>query len=229
MISSWVRHVPIWSVVALSIAMVGELSTAEACGNGVEYETERGVAAIARAEALLNQGKEQLATRTALEAFSRPKRLVPNRRGLTARALRVFAVAQVRQGGILEVPGFETNSEAAIKNNLAWATGILTVLHLRSPKDAALETELAEAYAKLDEHHQEALAILQRLAKADRLTSAQGYAALARLLRNQAADQAWFLRAPLLALSEPMAQLAEQRCSRMSRGAAYCHAQPPAI
>ncbi len=102
---------------------------------------------------------------------------------------------------------------------------MLTTLHLRSPKDAALETELGEAYAALPQHHDEALSTLKRLADQDRLTSARGYAALAHLLRNQAAEQASFLRAPFRALHEAAALRAEQKCAQMSRGAAYCHAQ----
>ena len=93
---SLVRGIVVVGVGALvALGSVGSRK-AEACGNGVEYEIERGVMEVARAEALLNQGNERAAVQNALKAFRKPKRLNPARGGLVARAARIFAVAQVR-------------------------------------------------------------------------------------------------------------------------------------
>lgn len=229
MVSILARGIIVVGVGVLGSMALGGNSSAVACGNGIEYEIERGVMHVARAEAWLNQGNERAAIQSALNAFKKPKRMNPARGGLVARAMRVFAVAQVRHGGALDVPGFDNDSEPGKLETLQWAVQTLTTLHLRSPKDAAIETELGEAYAVIPAFHDEGLRVLQRLAEADRLTSARGYAALARLLRNEAVDQATFLRAPLRALNEARAQRAEKKCAQMSRGAGYCQAQMPAI
>jgi hypothetical protein len=175
------------------------------------------------AEHLLNAGKARTAAKKILAAKRNAKKLVPNRRSAkNDRMLRILATAVIRMRGDFEGPRFLSKTQRQRAENVAWATHVLKALSLAKPKDAALQTSVAEALA-LSSHEQDiALAMLTTLAKEDRVTSPQGYAALARLHRERASELPAFVGAPLSLLNAPRVRLAEARCKQMSRNAGYC-------
>jgi hypothetical protein len=203
---------------------MGNTDTARACGNGYEYRVDRRVEYVSTAERLLNQGQAERAIQTLSRLYKNPSRLVPGRDQRLDRALRVLAAAVVRMEGQLSAKGEGAKSAQAVRANLNWATDILSTLYVRRQDDAALDTLRGEAFALNPDTRRQALTILSRLEADDRIASPQGYAALAQLRRNLAADRPSFVRAPLRLLESGRARFAEQRCQTMSRGAEYCSA-----
>jgi hypothetical protein len=152
---------------------------------------------LTASEVALGGGKEAKAVEGVLRFF--PKARAETRladrgpgRGIdktAARAQRLVAVAVVRTEGLLAVSdAFPSATAGDRRENLQWAIGILRAF-AKVSDGPAVQTDLGEALSKLPETRDEALAILDGLAKKDLVTSPQGYAALAEL-RLAAGDRA---------------------------------------
>jgi hypothetical protein len=164
--------------------LAGLSSDARACGSAVYYSREFGPQPnapsravpnrsllIAQAEQDLSEGKHAQAAVKVLSAFPALKIVKPGSLPLSDRALRILALASVRAEGTAE-HAYAT---------LSWSVGVLRVLNHQHDNNPSYQTDLGEALAKHPRGREEALMILNHLADKDLLTSAEGYAALARM------------------------------------------------
>lgn len=217
-----------WMVVAGFVGVtLGGVTEASACGgewipameemDQVDYRP----AGVARAEKALEQGKYASAAGAIVRMMPHIKSLkAKDSASIVARAQHVLAVATARSGGRLdierEVPQFiqgtwlgKTDSER--RTNLQFAASSLKQISDLKDGDPAVQTELAEALAQLDDRRDEAKEILETLAQKDLITSPEGYRTLAEL-RQRGGDQ-----------KGHMAAL--QRCQTMSENPNVCSNQ----
>lgn len=199
--------------VAFALPVMGSSARpAGACENGVEIVVDEYTPKIARAEKALADGKSVLAAVGVLQVFPLIKTAKVTQSPLTGRAMRIMALAAVRLDGALTAGkrwrGTTPEEKAA---NLSWAIETLRALAKLHANKPSVETDLGEALSKVAEHKEEALKILGKLAAKDLITSAHGYAALARL-REAAGDKAGSL-------------VAVKRCEAMAKKVDICRAQ----
>jgi hypothetical protein len=189
-----VRAVWAMSFVLPIAAFTGAPGTASACGTAVYREIDSSAQLVAQAETALSEGKLGKAAAKAVQAYPALKIIKPGQVPLADRALRIIALANVRRDGNLSVAGFKGESAADRAANLEWSIDALRGLNAKRANNPSYQTDLGEALAKVPAHHAEALKILGELATKDLLTSAEGYAALARLRAengdNTARDEA---------------------------------------
>jgi hypothetical protein len=166
--------------VVLPVGLSAHLSPAAACGNAMHEVVDPRVMRLSQAEQALGAGKHKVAATSALQMF--PKlRAATSTDTMMARAQRVVAMATVRTEGFLTVgEDFKASTSDERRANLEWAVATLRRLNSRN-STPALETDLGEALAKLPESQEEALTLLNKLAKKDLITSPRGYAELAQL------------------------------------------------
>lgn len=186
-IRSVLRLLPVLCLV-VPCAIGGVSSEAAACEESISFEIDPKVMLLSQAETSLNAGKARAAAVNVLNAF--PKlRTSEGSDAMQARGQRILALAVVRTEGLLSVGEVMKASTAEERRaNLEWAVATLRKLNEAKKNVPALETELGEALSKLPETQGEALAVLDRLAGKDLITSPQGWAALAKL-RRDAGDQ----------------------------------------
>ncbi len=214
---------------ACALAVTGIVAVSDdagACGNGVERRVNERVQAIAGAERMVEGDAAQVAAaaRLVVSAFPGIDGQAPGRSALADRAMKVMARAVVRSGGsIAGTRAFAANSDEERQAHLSWAIRVLRAFRMTKPKDAAAATDLGEALAHGDRRErQEALLILGSLEARDVVASARGYAALASVRRDVAADKPAYIRHPLRALHEARARVAAARCRRMTKDPAIC-------
>ena len=159
-------------------------AVAAACGESISFEVDPKVMLLSQAETSLGAGKARAAAVSVLNAF--PKlRTATGGDPMLARAQRIAALAVVRTEGLLAVgEAFQASTAEQRRANLEWATATLRRLNEEKKNTPALQTELGEALSKLPETQGEALALLDKLAKKDLITSAHGWATLAKLCRS---------------------------------------------
>ncbi len=184
-------------VVALgAFAVVGTTTTdAEACGGAwIDFEMlldfrDHG---IDQAEEALEEGRYEAAAGYIIRVMPHVRQLKASSSPEVRRALRVLSVATARSNGQLKIDrevqswvmgqkewmGKKSEDRA---NNLEWAINSLRSIDKVKKDDPVVQTELAEALAKVDAHKGEAREILEKLAKKDLIVSAEGYAVLAEL------------------------------------------------
>ena len=168
-------------VVAISGLGLGNPTSAGACINGVEIEEDPRVAALAAADAALKDGAYLKAAKLAASAHPNFKN-GDDRPRLASRAIRVLALVTIRTNGLV----FERNrliggADFVRQKNLEWAVSKLQRRSMHQANAPAPLSDLGEALTRLPERHDEARRILEHLAERQLLTSAQAYAALARL------------------------------------------------
>ncbi len=169
---------------ALPVAVAAVVScprAASACGGEVYYERDSNTQLVAKAEQALSQGKLATAAAKAIQAYPALKIVKPGTLPLADRALRILALASVRAGGAVNAGGFKGGSAGDRAGNLEWSIDVLRGLNARRLNNPSYQTDLAEALARVPAHRAEAAAMLEDLAGRDLLTSAEGYAALARI------------------------------------------------
>ena len=205
---------------ALSLSLSGH---AEACGNGSSEGHLRGpsgslfagedelIAELKLAEEALRTSNYSLAA-AQLDRF---RRMGEGSDGLRSRYARVAALVTVRTGGQwpLKRAG-KLNREEDRSKALSKALLALRKRVSDAPKDPVRQSDLGEGLSSLPAHHKEARNILEALAKADLLTSAHAYDALARL-RTKAGD-------------ESGAQVARTRCKELDASEHACRDAPKA-
>lgn len=161
---------------------------ATACGGSIAFEVDPNVLLLSQAETNLNSGKPRAAALDTLKVFPKIKTLKPGSSHLLPRAQRILAMAIVRTDGLLTAgKEFSASNADERRANLEWAVATLRRLSAAKKNNPAAETDLGEALARLPETQSEALASLDKLARKDLVTSAHGYAALAKL-RKAAGD-----------------------------------------
>jgi hypothetical protein len=171
----------------------------------------RAVQLVARAEQDLSEGKQASAAVKASAAFPVLQAAQP---ATADRALRVVALAVVRSDGAVNPGGLRGPGATDRATNLAWSARTLRDLNARHQNNPSYRTDLGEALAKVPSEKVEALLILGQLAEKDLLTTAEGYAALARL-RAESGDKA-------------ARDAAVARCETMTKNAASVCAAPAA-
>jgi len=172
----------VWAMsLALPFAAMAAPGAASACGTAVYREVDSNAQLVAQAEQALSEGHHQKAAVKAIQAFPALRIVKVGSLPLADRALRILALASVRSDGALELGGFKGASAADRSANLDWSIGVLRGLDAKRLHNPAYQTDLGEALAKVPAHHAEAKKQADDLAARDLLTSAEGYAALARL------------------------------------------------
>jgi hypothetical protein len=174
----WAMSVVLPVALAMSAAAPG---AASACGTAVYREIDTGSQIVAQAEQALGDGNQQKAATKALQAFPALKIVKPGTVPLADRALRILALASVRTEGALSPTNVMTRVAAERTSNLEWSIGVLRSLSAKRLGNPSYQTDLGEALSKVPAYHAEATRILGGLADKDLLTTAEGYAALARL------------------------------------------------
>jgi hypothetical protein len=204
-------------------AVIGAAPEARACGGAwypvmiedpdVDYRQQ----GVPLAEKALDEGRLLPAAGMVIRQIPHVKKLAPKSAKIVERAQRVLALAVVRYDGALpiqaEVPWYAQGTwrgktAEQRRANLEWAVNVLRRVSELRKNDPASETELGEALAKVDDHRNEARALLEKLATKDLITSPEAYAALATL-RARAGD----------ASGE---KLAVERCEKMARSTQVC-------
>ena len=161
---------------------MGHVGDARACINEVAVQLDPHVAAVAHADRALSEGRPLEAARLAIGTFPALRDATPSRDALRTRALRVMAVATVRLDGDLAVGlGWASSTPEQKKANRDWAVTSLRRIAIWKLDQPESLTDLGEALATRPETRDEALRILELLARAPVMTTPQGWAALARL------------------------------------------------
>lgn len=210
-------------VAVSAFAVVGSVaSDANACGGEwvPAVEIDHRPEGIARAEKALKKGEHAQAAAMVVRMMPHVKDLKAKKDGtLVARAQRILALAVARNNGALpidkELPGYvqgtwigKTAKDKA--TNLEWSVAALRKLNDIKKDDAAVQSDLAEAMAKVEKYRGEAKEILEKLAEKDLVSSPEGYATLAEL-RSAAGDSAG-------------QKVALKRCESMAKTANVCRA-----
>jgi len=206
----------VWAMsFALPVVVAAAPGAANACGSAIyraieirEIEREDAGQLVAQAEQALSESKLNKAAAKAVQAFPALKIVKPGQLPLADRALRVMALASVRTGGGVSAGGFRGKETGERAGNLEWSVTVLRALNVKRPNNPSYQTDLGEALARVPAHHEEAAKLLGDLAARDLLTTAEGYAALARI-RAEAGDNA--------ARDE-----AVKRCEAMSKAPRLC-------
>src|SRR5262249_20599719 len=136
---------------------------------------------VASAEEALGAGKLAKAAAVTAQAFPGLKSIKVGTLPLADRALRILALAAVRSDGAVAAGGLWASTPAERAASVRWAIGTLRDLNAQRVNNPSYQTDLGEALSHVPAHHDEALALLSGLADKDLLTTAEGYAALARL------------------------------------------------
>jgi len=218
------RHLLIGAAACASLVAMSR--PAEACGgewipvmNGVEVDPDVDYRpqGIDQAEKQMLNGKYLEAASTVIRVMPHVRQLDPKRSKIVERAQRVLALATARSDGTMKfgalVPTYAQgdwhgDSAKTREANLKWAVAQLRDVNTLHDENPAAQTDLAEAMAHLDETKDEALALLEKLAKRDLLASPEAYAALAAL-RSEKGDGTG-------------QELALSRCKAMAGDATIC-------
>lgn len=180
------------SAIALAVAVAP--SDASACGDEFVPAIDHRVLGVARAEKAMQEGKYQAAAGMVVRMFPEIGRMTANgvaaKDPLVGRAMRTLALATVRSEGALaidaEIPREARGTWAGKTSderqaNLTWAVAAMRRVNDVRKDDPAVQSDLGEALAKLDDQKGQAKKVLEDLAAKDLLASPEGYAALARL------------------------------------------------
>jgi hypothetical protein len=199
----------VWAVgFLLPVALAAAPREASACGTAVRSIIDDNSVRVSKSEQLLSDNKFGQAAAGVVAAFPALKIVKAGTSPLSDRALRILALASVRTNGALNVGGFKGTTAAEKTANLEWSIDTLRALNAKRLNNPTYQTDLGEALSKLPKHHAEATKILGELADKDLLTSAEGYASLARL-RAASGDAAG-------------RDLAVKRCEGMAKEAKAC-------
>lgn len=172
----------VWAVsFLLPVAIAAVPGQATACGTAVYREIDDNAALVAKAEGALGRGRYAEAAVKAVQAFPALKIVKPGTLPLADRALRILALASTRADGNVTAGTMKSGTASDRSANLEWSIDTLRQLSAKRGNNPSYQTDLGEALARVPTHHEEALKILGELADKDLLTSAEGYASLARL------------------------------------------------
>jgi hypothetical protein len=223
------RNSMVGGLVAVAATLALASSDASACGNGVELRVNQLAIRVSEAERHTIEGRQQAALDRALSAFPDLKGRRLGSSPLFDRASVVAARAIVRSNGFVRLgPLAPTSDVDAQEHALAWATFVLRDVSLRKGDDPGAATDLGEALERTPERHAEARLVLEHLEKQNVMTTAYGYAALARLRERDGHEDPGYLGGPLRALVHAPIALSRARCRSMTRVEGVCEPQPAA-
>jgi hypothetical protein len=208
-----------------TLVMSSQPTVADACGNEVFVRIDPNVAILKEADRLADNGNPGEAMRWALKSTVDPMKKKPGDGPLSDRALQVLARAAVRSDGAV-FPGIgATPTDAERAASKVWAVKTLRAFDEKAPTDPHIDTLLAEALASQPDGRAEAKRTLLTLAKKDMVTSAFGYAALAKVAAAPAGTPA-SAAAPIDAMMAGSIALAKLRCETMSKDKGICVGKP---
>lgn len=213
------KHTVLSLLMGVCVGVSAFTEDARACGGEwyPEVMVDPRMHGVAQAEKMLQSGQRLAAAASVIRMMPHIKSLKATPGSLVGRAERVLAVALSRSRGALpvekEVPADVLGSWQAAKDgerdaNLKWSVRVLERQAKAKADDVALQTDLAEAMARVPEHRAKARVILEDLAKRDLIASPEGYATLAAL-RSESGD-------------ESGQKLALQRCEAMAKNQDAC-------
>jgi hypothetical protein len=206
------------------LACAGAVSgEATACGDEVAPAVDHRIMGVARAERDLRDGKYLASAGSVIRMMPDVRSFKAKKdHALVGRAMRTLAVAVARGDGALALDkevdagtlkGWAGKTAEERAANLQWAASTMTALDALKKDDAGVKTDLAEVLSHVEGRQDEAMKMLSELAEKDLMTSAEGYAALARL-RDRAGDQNG-------------RQAAASKCEAMTKNAAICGKTAP--
>jgi hypothetical protein len=180
----------------LSAISLASAPSADACGMrmSLEDEEDRTMQLVHNGALQLEDGKPELALQT-LEPFWYVSSSTDWNEGQAAvrrRGERLMARAIAVSGGDA-FPGRGESTYVTTESRLQFAVQRLELLDMSSPDDPQILTDLGVAMAKSKASQRRARGVLESLAERDLMTSAHGWAALAKL-RNEAASKAEAMR-----------------------------------
>ena len=199
-------------------------TSSEACIHVVAFTKDDAVAAVARADRLLAQGRPATAynvSRRARHRLEQHLRQSPRdavTRALVERARRITALAVVRLDGNSPISaraarrGVVRGRQA---RSLGWALEQLRERAEAYPDDVRTRVHYAEALARTEGRRDEARAILVRLAEQDLMPDPHGYATLVRLTNPVTHRERW--EHALTRCQQMASSRAEHICPRVSR------------
>lgn len=198
---------------------------ASACHNTVDRKVDPSIAAIQDAERLNDAGKSKEAIARVLSVDSKAWTREVGKSPLGDRGLIILARATVRTNGDA-YPQSDGSLGAHRSQAFEWAASILRH-NLALQKDSPVaQTDYAEALSRVGTGHAEAKRILEIAEARDVVSSAHGYAALARLRASADSDAPSYLRAPLRALTDGKRKIDLLRCSEMTKLSDVCTVSP---
>jgi hypothetical protein len=204
------------AVAALSLAVPARES--EACIN-TQRRAERATFLVAEAESFTNKGFHADALKRLAPVFAEDARrdelLIEHGKIVAARVI-------ARTGGHYGLDGSLAEDEHAARANLLLAGGLVQARLLKQPDDPGLRGDYAEVLAQLPEKRGEARSILVDLARRDLMTTAFGYAALARVRATPRKGLPSWLGAPLQTLDRAPRFVDLARCERMAAVDGLC-------
>lgn len=226
----WPVHSRVLGAVGGALACCVLLTTssheASACHNTVDRRVDPAIAAIQEAERLNEAGKNKEAVARVLAVDGKAWTREMGKTALGDRGLVILARATLRSDGEV-YPRMGGPAEQERERAFAWAALTLRhnlALHSDSP---VAQTDYAEALSHIPQQQAEAQRMLEIAETRDVVSSAHGYAALARLRAGSHANAPSYLRAPLRALGEAKRQIEILRCSEMTKLQGVCSTAPP--
>jgi hypothetical protein len=219
------KHSLLLASFASVVAVAVEPTVADACGNEVFVRIDPNIAILKEADRLVDNGNPSEAMNWVQKSTVLPMKKKPGEGPLSDRALQVLARAAVRSDGAV-FPGIgATPTESERAASKAWAVKTLRAFDEKTPTDPQIDTLLAEALASQPEGRAEARRTLLYLAKKDMVTSAFGYAALAKVAGSPAGTPAP-VAAPVDAMMAGTIALAKLRCETRSKDKGICVGKP---
>ncbi len=192
-----------------------------ACGNEVEYRTDFRVQLVANADRNTAEGKHRQAL-LSLKLALPEKGDMPTGEHVVNRAFAVSALAIARSDGRYDLRGVEAGGETGTAEAMRHAVAIGKHFYDALKDDNAAKTNYGEILSHLSDRRTEAKRILGELEANDLVTSAYGYAALARMREEAGRGAPPWLAPALAALEHAPAAMAKTRCERMASYKGIC-------
>ena len=215
------------ALVALPLALQAERS-ADACGYAIEVRTDPLAQAVSTAERASAGGDQRAAVGKLLSVAPDLWSKKAGSSYVGDRALRVAARAIVRSNGdvspseVIRTKTKATNASDRPDHGVEWASKLLEGFAAKTKGEPETMTDLAEALERLPGRRSEAKALLGSLEKQDLMTSAFGYAALARIRANPAPEAPSFIAVPLATFEHGALLVDLARCRSLTKSSTIC-------
>lgn len=215
------RHHLFAASLALGVFSAAPARESAACGNEVEYRVDPRIQLVGQADKNTAEGKHREALE-ALKLVLPPRGDLPQGERVVQRAYAVAALAVARSDGAYDLRGLAMEGEGGAALAMNQAIAIAKHTYANAKDDNTVKTNYAEVLSRVPEHAAEAKRILAELEGADLVTSAHGYAALARLRQDAGLGSPAFLSHPRAARERALAKLEKTRCERMASAKGIC-------
>ncbi len=210
----------------VGLALLASAERGRACGNEVEARVDFRIALLANAERNTSEGRHRLAL-DALKIVLPKTGSEPTGDPLVDRAFALAALGVARVDGRYDLRGVETKGERGPSEALATALSLAEHFHRAKKDDSVAKTNFAEVLSHFPNRRGEAKRLLSELEEKDMMTSAYGYAALARLRADAGVGAPPWLSPALTALERAPQEVAKARCARMASVKEICAGERP--